>query len=265
MSEPIVPPGPPSAPPPGPPSGPPSAPPPGPPAAPPPGPPAAPPPGPPAGRPGLPWDRQKDGNSFIETLKRLITDPVGAFREMREKGDYVAPLIFAVIIGVVSFVVGQIWQLLFGAAWMSWMPAEMRSELGPMMAGRGAVSVIIYIILSPVFVVVGLFIASGIIHLFLSLFGGNKESTAGFEGTFRAVSYAQVAQLANVVPIVGGLIAAVWAVVLYILGVAEVHRTTYGKSAAAVLVPVLLCCVCALIAGGAIVAAIAGAAAGMNN
>ena len=66
-------------------------------------------------------------------------------------------------------------------------------------------------------------------------------------------------------PFAGGLIAMVWAIVLETIGLATLHRTSYGKAVAAVL-PLLICCVCLFFAFGTIVALIAGAvASGAGN
>lgn len=43
----------------------------------------------------------------------------------------------------------------------------------------------------------------------------------------------------QIIPVVGGLIAIVWWIVLAIQGV---HRTTSGKATAAILIPVVVCC-----------------------
>jgi hypothetical protein len=42
------------------------------------------------------------------------------------------------------------------------------------------------------------------------------------------------------------LIAAVWAVVVQILGLAAVHRSGSGKAAASVLTPMVGCCACGI-------------------
>lgn len=229
--------------------------------------PGEPPPGapPPAAAP-LPWeDRQRLGfvNALIETIKLLVTAPGEAFRRVREKGDFVGPLLFAVIIGWAMAIVGQIWSLMFQSTWISFLPPEMRDQIGPMLAGS-AVGFIVTVILAPVLVTVGLFIWSGIVHLFLMLVGGTGNSTAGFEGTFRAASYAQVASLAQIVPILGGLIALVWGIILQAIGLATLHKTSQGKAAAAVLLPLVLCCVCAgvvvALVGASVIAALSQAA-----
>lgn len=215
-------------------------------------PPMAPPPsGPPAyGRPGLPWDREKTGNALVDTAKRLITAPGAAFEEVREKGDYMSPVLFAVILGTVGAVIGQIWNLIFGGVMNAWMigvmPMEMRDQMAAAMAPTVA-GVVFGIVLAPIFVLIGVFVGGAIYHLFLLLVGGTKESTAGFEGTVRSVSYASVASLAQIVPFVGPMIGLVWGIVLNVIGLSRIHRTTTGRSLAAVLLPWLVCCICLII------------------
>lgn len=224
-------------------------------------PPTAPPPGgPPAyGPPGLPWDRDKNGNTLVDTIKGLVTAPGRAYAEMREKGDYLSPILFAVILGTFGGLVGQIWQLVFGASMVQFLPPEVQAQFGEAFAPR-VTRVILTIVLTPILVPIVLFISSGIFHLFLMLVGGTKDSTAGFEGTVRAVGYGAVAHLAQIVPIAGGIIAPIWGIVLYVIGLSRVHHTSTGKAVLAVLLPLVLCCVCIAIAfatmGAAIFAAI---------
>lgn len=239
-------------------------------------PPASPPPpgGPPAGgRPGLPWELAKDFNALLETAKLLITAPGQAFARAREKGDYASPLLFAVIFYVIGAIFQQFWQLLFGpASWMRYMnqmgdvPPEVREMLRGLGATPGPVALVFGVILAPIIGIIVLFVISAIVHLVLQLIGGLRESTAGFEGTFRVLSYGQIAQIATVVPIAGGLIAFVWGLVLYVLGLSSLHRCSQGQALAAVLIPLAVCCICVILAmvlfAGSI-AAMLGAAA--NN
>lgn len=232
-------------------------------------PPAAPPPsGPPAyGAPGLPWDREKNGNALIETAKGLVTAPGDAFARMREKGDYLSPILFAVIFGTLGTVVYQIWQLVFGAAFSAWaigfLPPEMRTQMAA--AFEPSVGAVIFsLVLAPVFAVIGVFLGGGIYHLFLLLLGGTKESTAGFEGTLRTVSYASIANLAHLVPIGGIVIAMVWSLVLNVIGLSRVHHTSTGKALLAVLLPWVLCCAC-IVVGVLTMGAAIGAAVGAAN
>jgi len=236
-------------------------------------PPAAPPPGgPPAGgppshhRPGLAWEQSKDAGSLLETAKRLITSPGAAFADAREKGDYASPLLFAVILILVGAMFAAFWQLLVGPPDY----ASQLEELGPeaaefaaMFSGpAGAGGLIATLVFAPILGIIGLFIWSGIVHLTLSLLGGLRDSTAGFEGTFRSASYSYVAQLAQLIPVVGGLITFVWSVALQMIGLSSIHRTSQGKAVAAVLIPFVVCCCLgiglAVAFGAAIAAAIGG-------
>jgi hypothetical protein len=89
------------------------------------------------------------------------------------------------------------------------------------------------------FVVIGVFVAAGILHLMLLLLNG---ATQKFEATFRVISFAQTTSLLLLVPFCGQIVAGVaklWTLVLYVLGLAPAHRIGHGKAAAAVFLPVL--------------------------
>jgi hypothetical protein len=68
----------------------------------------------------------------------------------------------------------------------------------------------------------------------------------------------EVSSLASVIPFIGGLIAIVWWIVLALQGVERLHRTTSGKAAAAVLIPVVVCCGGLVLIGLVVGAAILG-------
>jgi hypothetical protein len=90
------------------------------------------------------------------------------------------------------------------------------------------------------------------------LYGGTRDSDTGFEGTLRSLAWSSTAQLGQLVPFAGGLIALVWGIVLQTLSLATFHRTTQGKALAAVLTPILLCCVCIALFAASLVALVAG-------
>lgn len=214
-----------------------------------------PPPGPPGPPPGgaavapLPWeDRERIGffPALLETVKLFVTSPTEAYARARERGDYMGPLLYAVLIGWIMGIVGQLWSLLFQGAWMSMMPPQFRDQMGGMggMGASSAVGFVVGLILTPLVIVLVLFIWSGIVQLFLMMLGGLNQSTSGYEGTFRTVAYAQTASLAQIIPVFGGLIALVWSIVLEVIGLVRMHRTSQGKAAGAILLPIGLCCIC---------------------
>jgi hypothetical protein len=192
----------------------------------------------------VPWDREKTGSALVDTAKRLIAAPGAAFAEVREKGDYLSPALFAAIVGTLGALFAQIWGLLLGGAMATgladMLPPEMRATVLETLQPSPVV-VAVNLLVAPFLAVVLAFVGAVIIHLCLLLIGGTRESTAGFEGTFRVVAYGWVANLAQVIPLLGGFWW-LWGIVLWVLGLARVHRTSSGKAVAAILLPLALCC-----------------------
>lgn len=226
--------------------------------------PPAPPPGGSGSGQGNPWELRDSLGFFpalVENVKLFVTSPSEAFARTRRSGDYASPLIFAILVGWVGAVVSQIWNMLFQVSLFSVFPGEMADQLGPLMfaGGMGFFSTLI---LAPIFVAIFLFIWSAILHLCLIVVNALGSSESGFEGSFRAVSYSSVAQLAQVVPVAGGLIAMIWSIFLLVVGLSDLHRTTQGKALVAALIPLALCCVCLVVAviglGGMVAAFFAG-------
>jgi len=209
-------------------------------------PPPPPPPQPPYAAPpsgGLPWETQAIGpEPFVETAKLFITAPEQAWRLTRETGDYMRPLLFGVIVGWVGLVFRAVWGTIFGAGLMRMIPAQ---YAGFTRFGGG--SLVAQVILGPLLVACGLFIGAAIIHVSFMIVGALTSSKSQFEGTFRLLCYASVANVANVIPIVGGLAAGIWAIYLMVVGAQQLHKTTQGKAVAGVLLPVVVCCVCAIL------------------
>jgi len=208
---------------------------------------------PPPGPEPLPWERP--GYPFLEglyeTAKLILTEPSQAFARVSLAADLGRPIFYAVLFGWIGVVASQLYNLAFHGAIMSLMP----------MMGRGGGFAVptawslAMMVLAPVFVVISVFLWSAIVHLCLMLVGA---ATSGFAATVRVVCYGSTVQILNVVPFCGGLIAAIWAIVLQIIGLAVVHRTSQGKAALAVLLPLLLCCACGVLAALGLGVGIAG-------
>jgi len=228
----------------------------------PPPPPASPPPPgypPPPGGGGLrlPWEeRDKHGfaGALIETIKLLATAPKDAFSRLRKDEDFVNPLIFGVLVYWVGHIVAAVWNVIFGQAIMQSVFSAMEGMEGmegldaSMFLGGGA-SLIIDILIGPIYALFVIFIGAGILHLIAMLVGALENSEIGFEGTLKVVCYGMVANLANIVPVVGWIIAFIGSLILLTVGIAQVHKTTQGKALLVVLLPIVLCCVCAIAIG----------------
>jgi len=191
----------------------------------------------PAPRSGLPWDqRQTKGilNAFIETLQMVLSRPVDAFTAMKREGGLGEPLVYAIIGGTI----GMVCVVIYNVVLQSFAPfGGKQAALVHLFGGLGWVFLLI---LAPLFVVIGTFIVSAILHVCLMIVGGAKQS---FETTFRVICFAEgSASPLLVIPFCGGLISGIWKIVLYCIGLARAHETDTGRAVIAVLLPVIVCC-----------------------
>ena len=200
---------------------------------------------------------------MAETVKLVVTDPKGAFARLGVDGDYAGPFLFALMLGWVMAIIAQLWGWVFGPIY-NFGSSDFLQQMESMglSAAPTAISVVIMAVLYPFIFVFFLFVGCGINHLCLFLVGALEHSESGFEGTFKTACYAQVSALCNLVPIVGGILSMVAALVLLVIGFSEVHRTTTIRSALAVLIPVFLCCACGIVAAFLVTAAVASSRAG---
>jgi hypothetical protein len=203
-----------------------------------------------AGRTGLPWEhRQERGffNAFIETLTMVLTRPAGAFSVMKREGGLGEPLIYALIGGSVGGIVAFLFSLGFQSIGLF---ADRNNGLAAM-AGMGIGSVAMVILL-PLFIVIFLFIWSALAHVGLMIVGGANHS---FETTFRVLAFTQgSAGPLQIIPLCGGLISLVWALVCNCIGLARAHETDTGRAVLAVFLPLIVCC-----GGGLLIAFMFGA------
>src|SRR5215468_5726643 len=126
-----------------------------------------------AGRTGLPWEHREERgffNAFVETLTMVLTRPAEAFSVMKREGGLGEPLIYALIGGCLGGIVSALISLglqsigLFGG----------KNNNLVAMTGMGiGFGMIIFV---PLFIVIFLFIWSGLAHLCLMIFGGANQS-----------------------------------------------------------------------------------------
>jgi hypothetical protein len=167
------------------------------------------------------------------------------FRSIARGGDYLNPAIFALICVLISALLGGLVSLLLAP-----FLAGPEDTAGEALAG-GLLGFVGTLILSPIYTAVVLLIFAGLYHLLVLLLV--RPSHAGFEATFRVVFYVAAVQLVSWIPIVN-IVAGIYAIVLSVLGIREVHNTTTGKAVAVVLIPVAVGLLLVLIFGALIAA-----------
>ena len=174
-----------------------------------------------------PWENIEE-LGFLQaigaTLRQSMLAPVRFFTSMPRTGGWLHPLLYAIIIGTMGNLAGYVLGALFE------IPLISQSKMSPGMT-------LFVGMLMPLLVWFGVMLWAVILHGSIILFGAKKKP---FEATLRIASYASSPDILNVIPTIGWAIAAVWKLVLVIIGIREVHRVSTGRAALAVLFPVLL-------------------------
>jgi hypothetical protein len=229
-------------------------------------PPPLPPPSPGAGTAagperGTPWDRRDQLGiipAIFDTIKGVLFSPAEFYRAMPKTGGIGAPLAFGMIVGYLGLLVATIYnaltQTLVGSAFRDLEESPL-ARLAPFL--EGGLGFVANAILGPFYVLIGLFVGAGIYHLVLMILGQARQ---GFETTFRVVCYGQATAVFQVVPFCGGLVMAIWLIVVNIIGLSEAHGIGRGSAAIAVLAPVVLCCCCVALVVTLVFGGIAGLA-----
>ncbi len=174
-----------------------------------------------------PWeDMERLGffQAFLTMLREVLFSPAQFYRRMPTSGGLINPLIFALILGVFGGVLGLTWQQVF------MLRLGRFQEIAP----THLVGITIAL---PLIVLVSLYICSAIVHLCLTVVGGNRR---GFEATFRVIAYSAATEIFSLIPFIGSLIAFIYKLAIAIIGLRESHGTGTGRVVLAVFLPFII-------------------------
>jgi hypothetical protein len=233
-------------------------------------PPQPPPPPPPEGGIPAPFADRRGRSffgAFFETWKLVATEPQKFFTHVRLQ---LGPAIwFGVLASWVGGALGALLSVLMRSSMIGSMErsfsslppdqAERIREVFEKFGAMSGVSVVVTVVVAPLITLLFMFVMAGLVHLMLLMFSG---AARGFEATLVVVAFSFGVYLLDAIPQCGPIVALVWQAVILIIGLAAVHRTTTGKTAAAVLLPGVLCCCCVCVGFGAVIMAVAGALGG---
>jgi hypothetical protein len=141
-------------------------------------------------------------------------------------------LAFYLILGIAVAGVQLFWSVVLGS-----IDIGRSDTVLEMMGAADSWGPLLEFLLSPVILLLSLFVAAGVTHLLLRVLAAAGGT---FQLTTRVLAFAYAPQLLGVVPFVGDVIGFVWMVVIAIIGVSAAHRTSMGRAAAAILIPVAI-------------------------
>jgi hypothetical protein len=111
---------------------------------------------------GLPWEHREQlgfWKAYFDTVVMVLTKPGEAFAMMKTEGDMLGPMLFALIGGCAGIIVSILVNL--GLNSVGFMADQQRAMFGMGLVGIWSLA---YILISPVLVIVGIFIGSGILN-----------------------------------------------------------------------------------------------------
>lgn len=172
-----------------------------------------------------PWERLQSMGFFpglYETVKQVMLTPSEFFSGLSGSGGFRHPAAFYLLIMEVPALALVFWL-------MSGLLPEAQSEAGGLFeVGLTGIGALTFVLVFPVFMVINLFLSSGMYHLLLLTLG---EGSAGFEGTFRVVCYSAAPMVLALVPVFGMWAGGIWQLVCLFFGFRFVHGITAAKAA----------------------------------
>jgi hypothetical protein len=167
---------------------------------------------------------------LYQAAKAALFYPGRFFRDMLSGRGIREALAFGLLFGSVGAMFGWFWQFL--------MLFEKFRLIAEYFMGQVTLGILFVgiLVLVPLFVVLEILFSTCILHVTLLIVRGAGH---GFDATFKVMAYSQASQILGLIPFVGGLIGWFWQLVIRIIGLKEIHQTTYLRVIMAFLLPIV--------------------------
>lgn len=164
--------------------------------------------------------------AFVATLRRVLLAPKKFFECLPLSGGLGEPLGFTLLVGTIGVLSSLLWQLLLEGDFSESMPAVAFSKQLGNLINDPRVIIGIFL-LTPFLVALGQFFLSMCLLWAVRLTGPGKNS---FESAFRVVAYSQAPAVVCLIPSAGALVAAVWHLIILIIGISKKFDASYIKA-----------------------------------
>lgn len=183
---------------------------------------------------GVPWeDRKKIGffSSLWQTWVQVMFSPQEFFARMPVSGGIGAPLSFAIILGMISLILGFPSSMITRAPMLEEGSALFQGGLESFLA-----LFLILLLFSPILISISYFVLGGILHLGVLILGGR----GGYEATFRVLTYCASTNVFQAIPFIGGLVSGIYGFILIALGFKSAHNFSTARAVFAILFPIII-------------------------
>lgn len=153
------------------------------------------------------------------TWRESLFSPGEFFRRVTDRGTVVRALLYYLL----ATVAGAFFALLWQSLWFSLVDLGARLEAG----GAAAAGPVISFFTSPFVALLALVVFTLLYHLAALVLAPRHR---GMAGTARVLCYAAGPSVLAAVPLLGTVVGGVWSLVLQVVGLREVHRTTTPRA-----------------------------------
>lgn len=189
----------------------------------------------------LPWDEREQlgtWRAWWRTSIAMISSPTATLQAAKPD----APLGSSLLFSFVSTLVG--YGPTMGLYGFALIPAVLlmgkdAAKVDPKVGLVGAGVLALYVAMLMVFQVAAIFLWAGLDHLMLLMLGAQPKT---FATSVRANALSMAPYLLGLVPVCSFYVFPIWALVLRIIALMHLHRTSAGKAALAVLLPMAVFC-----------------------
>lgn len=161
--------------------------------------------------------------------------PTEFYEQLPKKDSYREPTIFFIKAQALTVL---IFYILFGISLAVALNSQ-ESELAALIGGFAGIGFLIgLIIMFPLILLLGwgfLFVCTGLVHLFVRLFGGKQ----GYRETFAVIAYSVAPSIFSFIQYVN-FPAAIYSLIIEIIGIHKRQKLSLGISIATVLIPFLI-------------------------
>lgn len=150
--------------------------------------------------------------AFPQTAIKVLTSPAAFFREMPKTGGFVEPLIFMIVMGVISGLIQAIFSL-FGL-----------NIAGGIAMGMAA------IIMMPIFIAIFGFVGAAILFVIWKLMGSQESYETAYRCGAYISAFAPIAAILSIIPYLGGVAGIVAYTFFLVAASIEVHKIPSQKA-----------------------------------
>lgn len=181
-----------------------------------------------------PWEERAGRGpvaAFAETLQQTLFHPAAFFRGTAPDHGGGAALLYAVIVGTLSIAVFFLWQ----SALANQFSVERGGRFLFNFGNWAALAA--FLIVVPAMVALQCLVTAALEHVTLAVLGGANGT---YRTTLKAVCYSTSALAFNVFPLCGVLVGGIWQVVVQVIGMRELHRTSTARAFLAWFLPLMI-------------------------